>query len=128
MLSAIETLLEFWNILLGSEIMIYTDYINNVNLLTKHVSKCIQYWRWLIEEFSPKFVYLKGLANNLADALSRLDRGKDIAQALYILDTEIDVVKLFNNVSQAKIFNSAADENIPEYVYLLSAQLIAQEQ
>jgi len=43
MLSAIETLLEYRNILLGAEITIYTDHMNNVNPLTKHASKRIQY-------------------------------------------------------------------------------------
>ena len=100
--------------------MIYTNYINNVNLLTKHVSKCIQYWRWLMEEFSPKFVYLKSLANNLANTLSRLDIGKDIAQALCILDTKEDVIKMFNDVLQAEVFNSVMDNNILEHVYSLS--------
>ena len=44
MLSAVETLLEFRNILLGSEITIYTDHMSNVNLTTKHASKLITHW------------------------------------------------------------------------------------
>jgi hypothetical protein len=70
MLSAIETLLEYYNILLEIEIIIHVDHMNNMNLLTKHASKCTQYWYWLIEKFSSKFVYLKASANNLADILS----------------------------------------------------------
>ena len=41
MLSAVERLLEFRNILLGSEITIYMDHMNNMNLMTKHASKRI---------------------------------------------------------------------------------------
>ena len=44
MLSAVETLLEFWNILLGHEVTIYTDNMNNVKPATKHASKRMQYW------------------------------------------------------------------------------------
>ena len=64
--------------------------MNNMNLLTKYASKCTQYWYWLIEKFSSKFVYLKASANNLADILSQLDTAdsKHIAEALYILDTK----------------------------------------
>ena len=90
MLSAVETLLEFRNILLGSEITIYTNHMNNVNPLTKHASKRMQHWRWLMEEFGPKFIYLKRSANNLADTLSKLDTGKDVAQVLCVLNTAKD--------------------------------------
>ena len=44
-LPAVETLLEFRNVLLGSEITIYADHINNVNPATKHTSKRIAHWR-----------------------------------------------------------------------------------
>ena len=78
MLSAVETLLVFWNILLGSDIAIYTDDMNNMNSLIKYVSKDIQHLWWLIEEFSLKFIYLKDSVNSLADALSQLDIDKDV--------------------------------------------------
>ena len=41
MLSAVETLLEFRNILLGHEVTIYTDHMNNVKPITKYASKRI---------------------------------------------------------------------------------------
>jgi len=44
MLLAVETLLEFQDILLGSKIIVFIDYINNMNLLTKYILKYIQYW------------------------------------------------------------------------------------
>ena len=43
MLSAIETLLEFRNILLGSKIRIFADHMNNANPTTKHASKRVQH-------------------------------------------------------------------------------------
>ena len=125
MLSAVETLLEFQNILLAHEVTIYTDHMNNVKSMTKYASKRIQCWRWLIEEFDPSFKYLKGEANNLADALSRLDMGKEVAEALCLLESEDVTYSTLDNVAQAEICNSVADDDIPNYVYLLSTHVIA---
>ncbi|GKY94846.1 hypothetical protein MPSEU_000449600 [Mayamaea pseudoterrestris] len=73
MLSIVETLKEYRNILLGHELRVYTDHKNNVDPKTKHASNRVQRWRWLIEEYGPIFYYLKGEDNPAADALSRLD-------------------------------------------------------
>ena len=67
MILTVEILLKTYNIQLGAKIIVYADYINNTNSTTKHTSKHMQYQCSLIEEFRPKFVYLKELANNLAD-------------------------------------------------------------
>jgi hypothetical protein len=58
MLSIVETLRAYRNILLGHEIVIYTDHQNLVNDQTRHESARMQHWVWLIEEFGPKFQYL----------------------------------------------------------------------
>jgi hypothetical protein len=73
MLSIVEALKEFRNILLGHEIRVFTDHKNNIELTTKHASNRVQRWRWLIEEFGPTFYYLKGEENPVADALSCLE-------------------------------------------------------
>ena len=70
------------------EITIYIDHMNNMNLLTKSISKYIQHWHQLIEEFSSKFIYLRDSANNLANVLSQSDTAEQIVEALYALDTE----------------------------------------
>ena len=71
MLSIVETLKEFRNILLGHRIRIYTDHKNltYVNFNTERVMR----WRLIIEEYSPELIYVKGETNIVADALSRLD-------------------------------------------------------
>ena len=74
MLSIVETLRAYRNILLGHDIVIYTDHKNLVNDRTRHESSRIQRWIWLIEEFGPKFQYLPGADNPVADALSRLEK------------------------------------------------------
>jgi len=78
-----------------------------------------------MEEFGPKFVYLKGSANNLADALSRLDTGKEVAEALCLLESEDVTYSTLDDIAQAEICNSVADDDIPNYVYLLSTHIIA---
>jgi hypothetical protein len=77
LLSVVETLREYRNILLGHEIRVFTDHKNNVEPTTKHASNRVQRWRLFIEEFAPAFFYLKGEDNPVADALSRLDRRSD---------------------------------------------------
>ena len=70
LLSIVETLKEFCNILLGHKIRIYTDHKNltQKNLNTDRVLR----WRLLIEEYSPEIIYIKGQNNVAADAMSRL--------------------------------------------------------
>ena len=71
LLSIVETLKEFRNILLGQEIIIYTDH---KNLTYKEFNtERVMRWRLLIEEYGPEIKYIKGENNIVADALSRLD-------------------------------------------------------
>ena len=71
LLSIVETLKEFCNILLGQRITVYADHKNltHKNFNTERVLR----WRLLLEEFNPEIVYIKGKHNVVADALSRLD-------------------------------------------------------
>jgi hypothetical protein len=55
MISIVETLRAYKNILLGHEIIIYADHQNLVNDQTRHESARMQRWVWLIAEFGPKF-------------------------------------------------------------------------
>ena len=70
LLSIVETLKEFRNILLGHKITVYTDH---KNLVYKHFNtERVMRWRLVIEEFGPELKYIKGESNIVADALSRL--------------------------------------------------------
>lgn len=71
LLSIVATLNEFRNILLGQQLIFYTDHKNLTckSFNTKHVMR----WRLVLEEFGPELNYFKGNKNVVADALSRLD-------------------------------------------------------
>ena len=83
LLSIVETLKEFRNILLGQSIKVYTDH---KNLTCKNYnSDRVMRWRLLIEEFGPELIHLPGKHNIVADALSRLDTNP--AELLNALET-----------------------------------------
>ena len=65
-----EILREFRNILLGHNIVIFTDHKNLS--FSNFTSSRVLCWRLMIEEFGPKIQYIKGSHNTVADALSRL--------------------------------------------------------
>ena len=71
LLSIVETLKEFRNILLGHRITVHTDHKNLTykNFNTERVMR----WRLALEEYGPDLRYVKGTENVVADALSRLD-------------------------------------------------------
>jgi transposase InsO family protein len=71
LLSIVETLKEFRNILLGQQIIIHTDHRNI--LYKKLSSDRIIRWRLLLEEYGPEYVHVSGKDNVVADALSRME-------------------------------------------------------
>ena len=71
LLSIVETLKEFRNILLGQQIIVHTDHENLTYV--KFNSDRVMRWRLFIEEYSPYLRYVKGEINIVADALSRLE-------------------------------------------------------
>jgi hypothetical protein len=76
LLSIVEVLKEFRNILLGQQIRVDTDH---KNLTQKKINsnRGVMRWRLYIEEYSPDLQYIKGENNVAADALSQLDMELD---------------------------------------------------
>ena len=71
LLSIVETLKSFENILMGQKLVVHTDHLN---LLYKNLASArLIRWRMLLEEFGPTIQHVKGEKNVVADALSRLD-------------------------------------------------------
>ena len=71
LLSIVETLKSFENILMGQKIVVHTDHLNL--LYKKLASARLIRWRMLLEEFGPEVKYVQGVKNVVADAPSRLD-------------------------------------------------------
>ena len=69
LLSIVETLKEFRNILLGQKVVVHTDHMNI--LRSSLANSRIVRWRLLLEEYGATFVHVKGEDNVVADTLSR---------------------------------------------------------
>ena len=72
LLSIVETLKEFRNILLGHQITVYTDH-KNLTHKTFNTERVMR-WRLILEEFDPELKYIKGENNFVSNALSRLEK------------------------------------------------------
>ena len=97
LLSIVETLKEFRNILLGYPIVVYTDHKNLTcaNFNTERVMR----WRLILEEYGPELRYIKGEKNIVADALSRL-----------ALDETTPLPDVTDEIAMAEAFNSEGTE------------------
>jgi len=73
LLAIVETLKEFKGMLWGQNIMVYTDHKNLTRDALGLTSDRVYRWRLLLEEYAPQIIYIKGIHNTVADAISRLD-------------------------------------------------------
>ena len=74
LLSIVETLNEFRNILLGYEIDVYTDHKNLTFATDENISQRQKRWESLVQEFRINIIHIAGNDNIVADALSRLPK------------------------------------------------------
>ena len=71
LLSIVETLKEYRNMLLGMRIVVMTDYKDLTHVNTTSPDRVMR-WRLLLEEYGVQLRYIKGEHNIVADAFSRL--------------------------------------------------------
>ena len=71
MLIILKTLDFFINLLLGTEIILFTD--NKNILFNKPITHRVERWKLIIAEFNIKFRHIFGLRNYIADSLSRIN-------------------------------------------------------
>ncbi len=57
----------------GQNIMVYTDHKNLTRDALGLTSDRVYQWRLLLEEYAPEIIYIKGIHNTVADAVSQLD-------------------------------------------------------
>ena len=62
----------------GHRIKVYTDHQNLVRAALSLTSDCVYRWRLVLEEFGPEIVYIPGITNVVADAMSHLDYNNDV--------------------------------------------------
>ena len=72
LLAIVETLKEFKGMLWGQSIVVYTDHKNLIYDAQQMSSDRVYRWRLLLEEYGPEIIYIKGIDNTVADAISRL--------------------------------------------------------
>jgi hypothetical protein len=72
-LAIVETLKEFKGMLWGQNINVFTDHANLMRDALGLTLDRVYRWRLLLEEYRPKIVYIKGIHNTIADAVSRLE-------------------------------------------------------
>jgi hypothetical protein len=73
LLAIVETLKEFKGMLWGQEIKFYTDHKNLTRDALGLTSDRVYRWQLLLEEYAPEIIYIKGIHNTVADAISRLE-------------------------------------------------------
>jgi hypothetical protein len=73
LLTIVETLKEFKRMLWGQDIKVYTDHKNLTRDALGLTSDRVYHWRLLLEEYAPEIIYIKGIHNTVADAISLLE-------------------------------------------------------
>ena len=73
LLAIVETLKEFKGMLWGQKLIVYTDHQNLMRDALGLTSDRVYRWRLILEEYGPEIVYIKGIHNTVADAISQLD-------------------------------------------------------
>ena len=96
LLSIVESLKEFRNILFGYEINVYSDHKNLVYEATLSESQRVMRWRLILEEFGPNILHITGVENIVADTLSRL-RSSNVEKDDTKSEPEVKLRELYAN-------------------------------
>ena len=67
----VEGLKAFTGVIRGQDLTVHTNHLNL--LYNKQPSQRMMRWKLLLKAYHPKVVHIKGVNNNAADTLSRLD-------------------------------------------------------
>jgi hypothetical protein len=133
LLAIVETLKEFKGMLWGQSIVVYTDHKNLTQDALGLTSDRVYRWRLLLEEYGPEIIYIKGIHNTVADAISRLEiipRNLKQEKQNWMIRTKCWCrAKRSHKNSQDKIFNYVfAHRNDDKEIYPLTVEEIAAAQ
>jgi hypothetical protein len=81
---------------MGPEKKVLTDHANLMRDALGLTSDRVYQWRLLLEEYGPKIVYIKGIHNTIADAISRLEYDPSVNRTAQSFHT----TKVRNNCRQ----------------------------
>ena len=81
-LSIVETLKEFKNILFRHEITAWTDHKKLTHEMLLMSSESVMRWRLLLEEYNPTLKYTKGEKTKMADCISIVSTDNDCPMEL----------------------------------------------
>ncbi len=70
LIAIVKTLKKFKGMLWGQSVKVYTDHANLIRDALGMTSDHVYQWRLLLEEYGPEIVYIKGIHNTVADAIS----------------------------------------------------------
>ncbi len=73
LLAIVKTLKEFKGMLWGQDVKVYPDHKNLTRDALGLTSDRVYRWRLLLEEYAPEIIYIKGIHNTVADAISLLE-------------------------------------------------------
>ena len=71
---------------------------------------------------------MQGNTNNIDNTFSRLETKNKVLQALYYLEAADITFSSLIDIEQVELFDSLAEEEILQYMYLLDANIIACKQ
>eukprot|EP00804_Cyclotella_cryptica_P013751 CCRYP_018839-RA/>CCRYP_018839-RA protein AED:0.25 eAED:0.29 QI:0/0/0/1/0/0/2/0/295 len=136
LLAIVETLKEFKGMLWGQPIVVYTDHKNLMQDALGLTCDRVYRWRLLLEEYGPEIVYIKGIHNTVADAISRLDFGptKDVKEnwmtftkcwCYYTMQSEEDPSPAQHSDLMNFVFANRSEENA---IYPDSSEIAAAQQ
>jgi hypothetical protein len=135
LLSIVETLREFRNILLGQKVIVHTDHLNV--LYGKLSNYRIARWRLILEEYGPKYVHIAGKNNIVADALSQLEKYDDeplsetekglvLSHAMCAVETDEAIV--MTETKEELVMNIMNFDEMESEEFPVSPETIAREQ
>jgi hypothetical protein len=96
LLAIVETLKEFKGMLWGQQIKVFTDHANLMRDALGLISDQVYRWRLLLEEYGLEIIYIKGIHNTVAEAVSQLEYDPSVNKTAESFHT----TKVRNNSSQ----------------------------
>ncbi len=96
LLAMVKILKEFKGMLWGRNMKVFTDHANLMRDALGLTLDRVYQWRLLLEEYGPKIVYIKGIHNIVADAISRLEYDPSVNRAA----ESFHMMKVRNNSRQ----------------------------